>query len=73
MDTTLYFGVYLLLKNKVFGSLGELFIDSYRVKKGLVLLALMTEDLYLPHCRRIQINGVACDVRMPVLSRVGCW
>lgn len=37
MDTTSYFGVYLLLKNKVFGSLGELFINSYGVEKGLVL------------------------------------
>ena len=27
MDTTSYFGVYLLLKNKVLGSLGELFIS----------------------------------------------
>ena len=36
MDTTLHVGVYLLLKNKVFGSFGELFISYYSVKKGLV-------------------------------------
>lgn len=37
METTSYVGVYLLLKNKVFGSLRELFINSYSVKKGLML------------------------------------
>lgn len=36
MDTTSCFGVYLLLKNKVFGSLCELFINSCGVMKGLI-------------------------------------
>lgn len=53
MDTTSYFGVNLLLKNKVSGSFGELLINSYSVKKGLVCPAVVTMNLYLlPNSRK---------------------
>lgn len=54
MDTTSYVGVYLLLKNKVFGWLGELFINSYGVKKGLVLCSsrCYKEPLCAPYGRK---------------------
>lgn len=54
------------LKNKGFGSLGELFISSYRAKKGLVLLALVTKDLYLLHRSRKSFQIKTLDLlRIP--------
>lgn len=49
MDTTSYVGVYLLLKNKVFGSLGELFINStvWRKVSHVVFQPLLTKNLYV--------------------------